>query len=456
MSTTSPVILSIGNPKRITSEQLKACTLFNHEETMSSEDEERDYPISSGKTAPSLVPKVSVLKSRTATYRGAGGSGEEYLPAGSGRGVIFAYVRRSAEDRSQRPLAAQIEIIDKYVKDCLSHLGGAVRIYFGDNGVSGSTAPEKRDGMTALFTALHSVIEEIGHSSAHVVVYDASRLARSINIGSQVKNMLERIGATLHLAQNRMLVEGANAELFFGLNLQLAASERTATISRVRASLRNRPDWDPRKSLGWKFDGAGTVPVELPEEQQILTYIRKMFEVDGKKVAEIAKIVQTEFGPRRRRRPGDLGKNDWTSTEISFLSRKHKWVWGGGPSIASLEAELDTMPSEEIKGSVEHIFHQKQGQYYDGVKINRAMLRHLIGVDGIQEWRFAAIKLAQQLLKQEKHSNDDIVNMLNENTPRPGLMPGDPPRGWPRQTGWRVIQDAQKLNDKATLRITRN
>lgn len=53
----------------------------------------------------------------TESYRGKGGTGKEFLPQGSGKGGVFAYLRRSAEDRSNHPLEVQIKTIQEYVKD---------------------------------------------------------------------------------------------------------------------------------------------------------------------------------------------------------------------------------------------------------------------------------------------------------------------------------------------------
>lgn len=385
-----------------------------------------------------VVETHKEVKARTHTggvsYRGSGGAGNEYLPTGSKIGNIYAYVRRSAEDRTHRPLAAQIDSIDRYAAEVLN---SRIHTYFGDNGVSGSTAPEKRDGMLAMFAALKEATKT---GRVHIIAYDASRLARSVYIGSRVRTLLEDIGATLHLSQSRMKVEGANADLFFGINLQLAASERTATIARVRASLRARPDWDPRKSLGWQFKGAGENPEEIPTEQAMLNDIQTMYEGSDKTVTEIAAAMQLKHGNRRSRGKDTTKTEAWTGGEISFLANKHKWVWGGPQSFKDLEIEL----AQEKQNTVDEMFESRRGKIYDGVRINRPMIAR--AACKYTDHRQSAINLARSLLRNETHSNDDIIERLNEHVPR--TVSGQIKSvAWPRQTGWRIIREAARLNE---------
>ena len=347
------------------------------------------------------------MKNVNTTYRG---SNEDFLKEGSGKGGIFGYIRRSAQDRSSHPLESQIGTINKYIEEySKSRLEGYanVRTYYIDNGVSGSLAPEKRNGMNALILEIKDLIEmkrnnritsDTVSSSVssktrtfikggiHVITFDATRLARSLNIGTSLKSLFENLGITLHLAQPRMVVEGSNADMFYGLNLQMASAERIATIKRVKNSFEHK-DWDPRKSFGWKFEGSGNKPIELPEEQIVLDQIKNLYEKDGLKMTEIVKIIQTETGGRRVRKNGvetdENVKIPWTTTELSFLAKKHKWVWGGGKSVKALELEIiserEKSEFNEDIGvynlSLEIFLEKNRGTFIDGVKLNRAMLK---------------------------------------------------------------------------------
>jgi DNA invertase Pin-like site-specific DNA recombinase len=382
------------------------------------------------------------------SYRGSGGIGEEYLPAGSGEGGIFVYVRRSAEDRSGRPLSAQIATIREYIKEYSSSRFSridSVRSYFGDNGVSGSLPAEKRDGLSALLKEVEEVTKANPSLKIHVIVYDATRMARSVGVGTALKEKFERWGVTLHLAQPRMVVEGANAELFFGLNLQMAASERVATITRVKNSFKYRPDWDPRKSYGWKFDGSGTVPEIMEEEQNHLKHMKTLYEQEGKTVSEISKTLQLETGSRRSRRKGasDTETLAWTGTDVSFLASKHKWKWGGGKTFGDLEEAVDQ--ARTLGETMEEFLERNSGLLVDGVKINRPMLKKVF-VESQPEWRQRALARMQVWVKHEKFSVDELVDLLNENAPRPGGVK------WARQTAWRVIKEAEHIVDRDRLR----
>jgi DNA invertase Pin-like site-specific DNA recombinase len=388
-------------------------------------------------------------------------SKDDIFPTGTGKGGILAYVRRSAEDRSGRPLHAQFETISHYVRDNLSltmrgssgmsdvqcddYVSNGIRKFFVDNGISGATHPSKRPGMSALLVEMETIMSTPPYIPIHIIVYDATRLARSIDVGSQLKASFEKHGATLHLAQPRMVVEGANAELFYGLILQLAASERTATISRVKTSFKHNPDWDPRRSLGWKFDGSGTKPVAIPEEQELLSRIRAMFEGEGLKVCEIAAKIQAETGGRRCRRVGaaDTETICWTGPEISFLAKKHGWKWGGGKTLADLENEIDAAVAKGTNS--EEFLIANRNTFYDGVKINRAMLRKFYP-ETLPEWKAKAHHLMQTWIRQDKFSVDDLSNMLNENVTRPDG------KGWARQTAWRIMKEEERRLARSTTK----
>ena len=357
-------------------------------------------------------------------------------------------------------MKAQIETIQEYVRECSKrHFGGnrEIRFYAGDNGVSGSLDPERRDGLRTLLAEITRVLdsEDLSRESEkikggiHVVAYDATRLARSVSVGTLLKERFEKMGVTLHLAQPRMLVEGANADLFFGLNLQLAANERVATIKRVKNSFEHRPDWDPRKSYGWKFEGAGKPPVKLSEEQATLEKIEKMFVVDGLRVCEISKTVQQETGGRRVRRLGaeDHEMVPWTSTEISFLCKLHKWVWGGGNTFVDLEKITDSEKDADETLTMEDFLERHRGEIFNGVKINRAMLKRYFP-DSRPPWITKAIERLRVWIRSEKYSVDDLVDLLNDQVPR-----GDSAKSktWPRQTAWRLVRETESLEKKERM-----
>lgn len=393
---------------------------------------------------------------------GAGDEGGEVtLPKGSGEGKVFAYMRRSAEDRRGRPLHAQEETIRAYVRECLeykllpSDVNG-VREFFMDNGISGTTAPQDRPGMSKLIAAIQSI------PRSHVVIYDPTRLARSVDVGTEIRRIFERAGATLHVAQSRMTVEGANQEMMFGINLHMAAAERTAVITRIRTAFKHHPDWDPRRSFGWKFTGRGEAPIPIPEEQETLAFIKELYQSkELLSTLEIAKRVQERTGGRRWRckdadevaqRNGTLAK--WTGSEILFLARKHKWKWGGD-ALASTGAKVFTR--EDLKaeaereiangGDLETFLKAKAGYMCDGVKLNRAMLKNYFP-EALPAWKREAITHAIPWVRSEKHSIDDIAALLNQEVPLPGG------KRWPRQSAWRIYKLASECNEAEQRRIS--
>lgn len=416
---------------------------------MTTSDQDVGKSASSGSSA--ATPRGVVQFAAIRRGRGGGKApASESFPLGTGEGPVFAYVRRSAEDRSGRPLHAQIETINSYVAgcDCIVPRGSGIRKLYVDNGISGATPPDRRPGMSALIADLTAYTRQNLHSQTHVVIYDATRLARATDVGTALKSTFDRLGATLHLAQSRMVVRGETAELFFGLNLQMAASERTATINRVKSSFYHNPSWDPRRSYGWRFMGAGRPPEPVPEEQAVLAEIEQMYTVDGLSVSEIARVVSEKHGPRRVRREGvaaaaadDLmtatnpTTTPWSTTDISFLARKKGWKWSGGNSISDIEAEI--FAAREEGTTLDEFLERHRGMMVDGVKINRAMLKRYF-LSEMPEWRMRAFAMMEKWCRDPKYSIDDLANLLTEEVPRPDG------RGWARQTTWRIMKEVQR------------
>ena len=377
------------------------------------------------------------------------------IPKGSGLGCVVAYLRRSSEDRTGRPLVAQIETIKQYVQDTLAYSLArtrkssetfedaidrianveCVREYFMDNGISGTTPPENRPGLSGALKLLIS-LRSCGNP-AHLVVYDATRLARSVAVGSIIKEkFLEQQGINLHLAQSRLLVEGRNADSIFNLGLQMASYERTSTITRLKSTFKYKKDWDPRKSFGWRFNGAGVTPTVVESEQVILGKLKAMYEEPGAKSAtEIAKQIQSETGPRERRDGGE-GTVDWTGTDVKFLARKHSWVWGGENTIEDLRRDVSNCIRSG--GNSEEFLKDNAGKKYNGAKLGKAAIRNYFP-ELQPEWKRQSLELVRVWIKQEKYSIDDISEMLQKAVNRPG--------GWPRQSTWRVVQIAGEVND---------
>jgi DNA invertase Pin-like site-specific DNA recombinase len=441
-------------------------------------------PASKKKHAPQTRPAAAA-----ASHHHADDTAFVESRTGSGVGGILAYIRRSAEDRSGRPLRAQVESISSYVVECLvpsltgkeanvyaaasalSEKKEFVREYFTDNGVSGTTEPSKRDGMRRMLQLMNIIIKE-EKTPVHIVAYDATRLARSISIGSTLKSSFEAAGVTLHLSQTRMKIEGASADLVFGLNLQIASSERTSTINRIRNSFAHNPDWDPRKSFGWRFDGAGTTPVPLEDEQAILREMQDAYEVKGESAYDIASALQAKYGGRRWRRghdgdaadvddgdaadadDGDVGAAErhhrsveggsdlakWTSSQIIFLAKKHGWKWGrkGGKTMDDLDQEAFVAAHERGERMSEFL-RSRRGTLYDGIKLTKGMVRHIFPNESMPPYRAEAFRLVSVWLKQEKHSIDDMAAMLNDS--KDAQRPDG--KQWPRQTTWRIVREAQ-------------
>ena len=132
----------------------------------------------------------------------------------------------------------------------------------------------------------------------------------------------------------------------------------------------------------------------------------------------------------------------WTGTEITFLAKKHKWKWGGGLTIKDLEKEAEFAKREGK--DLETFLKEKKGTRYDGIKINRAMLKKYF-IEAQPKWKAIAIERVRVWIRQEKHSVDDIANMLKDEVSRPGK------EGWPRQTVWRLIKHCEDLEKRSKM-----
>lgn len=375
----------------------------------------------------------------------------------SSRSTVFGYLRRSAEDRRGRPLETQRDTILRYVADFITPraprgTADGVREFFIDNGVSGTTDPASRPGMSKLIETVRST------PRAHVVVYDATRVARAVEAGIEFKRILDHAGASLHLAQSRAVVEGSNEEMMFVINLQMAASERVAAITRIRSAFRSHPNWDPRR-FGIKFAGAGTTPQIDVEETALIEEMKNLYESKGEKTwtpSEIAKYMQIRTGGHRYRKirvdhaasaaagklihqppPEDKQIVPWTAGDVIRIATQNKWVWGGGKTKADLEREIEEARRTNDDVCVESFFAAHKGELYDGVRINRAMLKRYF-TDEMVPWRRRALELVCAWSKNDRNSIDDIAAMLQKEIPR----------AWTRQTVWRLTKQAREIIER--------
>lgn len=386
----------------------------------------------------------------SATYRGK--YQEEVILPRSGKGGIFCYSRVSSEDRGSKPLDVQIKTMEEYVRDYgKTNLNDknnyGIREIYIENGMSGGAPIEKRPSLSALLKNIEFLQNDRGIDSFHIVCYDLSRLSRSVETGTKIKAFLDSRAITLHLAASRNIITGSNAELFFGLNLQMAANERISTIKRVKQAFKYK-EWDNRLGYGWSYSGkAGDKPIEIESEQLILKEIRELYEKNGMSTAEIAKFIQEKHG-QRRSRDKDAKEGtmlDWSSPDIAILARLHKWKWGGeGMTRSQLENVIATARAEGIE--MEEFFKKNKGTKIDGVKINRPMLKKYF-IEANSDWRRTVMNRLQFWIKQEKYSIDEMIDMLNEQAPRP-----DGDGKWARQTAWQAIKDAENLIESERIR----
>jgi len=373
-------------------------------------------------------------------------TGERYC--GTGRGRVLAYLRRSSEDGRGRPLEAQREAIWSYVEDCMAReaLPGevdGVRRFFDDNGFSGTCGIAERPGLRALLEELASL------PRAHVVVFDATRLARSVGVGNAIKEQITLLGATLHLAHQRAKIGNPMMAMLFGLQLEMAAQERQSGIARTKSAFRAHLGWDPRKSFGWHFEGAGKEPTKIDEEQKILAEMRVLYEGDALSVSEIARALQTKHGSRRQRSYRESSPTEdsrlveWSGADVAFLAGKHHWLWGkDSPRAAELlrrkDLEAQTQEAVARGESLDDFLRARRSAVVDGVRINRAMLKRYF-IDALPAWKRSALEKCVTWVSEQSYSIDDICIMLNEMAPRPGG------KQWPRQTVWRMCKDAERI-----------
>lgn len=387
----------------------------------------------------------------------------EAPPEASGLGHVFAYVRHSCEDRATRRIPTQIEAISSYVRECMVAEGLApfgVREYFIETGIGGGRSVAARPQMRKMFDQMASLATAT--PNIHLVIYDVSRLARTPKAGREISEGLLAHKASLHIARTRALYPYPDGIM----RLFLASRHRPLSPAPPRNVYKCQPEWDPRKSYGWYFPGPGRAPIEVPEEQVVLKYIKCRYE-EGARVADIARDVQTRFGDKSHRRflapPSDepISKSPWTGLEVTFLANKHRWVWGG-KAVAFAPAPDHHPPPDQVAGgtdepsnfktravldedaraasrsgeTLESFLARNRGNYYDGVKINRAMLKRYF-TDAMPEWKRVAGEVCRERARLKGCTTDVICALLNERAPRPN---GNP---WPRQTAWRMLKEAQ-------------
>lgn len=418
---------------------------------------------------PTSIPPVDANLPRKSAVRG--GVREcvfDDLPSGTGIGNVFAYVRLSTEERTGKQITSQIESIQNYIEywdtiDPFDHKQTrppeqrtGIRKFYFDNGVPGSFGIDARPQLKQLFAdivafnAEKKTILEMDVSNV-LVVYDVSRLTRSTKVGEEILEMTISHKTLIHTSSNRQILRKKGDKMMFKMLVMMAAQERSETQKRVRSHFETqRKKWDPRKSFGWRFLGAGTKPEEIPEEQVILEEIRELYEDQGRPTAEIGNFIQSKHGSRRCRQllplkdgsmPDDVLVK-WTGTEISALAKRNEWTWGGSDGVNCIKNERElhkmALKAEEDNINLDRFLELHRGKLVDGVRINKLMLKERHFVSEMPEPKKKAfICLFDSLpkdIEDDEQSIDDYMVLLGVKVPRAN---GEK---WPRQTVWSLLK----------------
>ncbi len=373
---------------------------------------------------------------------------------------MFAYIRRSQEDRTGCGMDHQIGVIKGYCETAPAILNasatrGKINRFFADNGVSGAKDYEKRPGLSALVRALEE--KNTAGESTHLVVYDVSRVARNKEVADRLMAKLKAVCCTLHFANDRRVAEGSMGSMITHLGLIMSENEREQTIKRVKTAMKHR-DWDPRRSFGYREpDGPGGKPEPIPEELAVLEEIRAMYEdAPGLRVKDIAVRVQERHGSRRcRSRAARTAPSEpvaWRGTDVAFLASKYGWKWGGAEGSAAgreclTAAQLRAAAAQAVaQGETAAMFLKRHHKVMcDGIAVNKGMLRPYFPQELLSEYDWNVLRNVAHWIASGVKSNEQIIDELNDKGLVKKKKSGE--AGWARQTVWRLTQRAQKYNE---------
>jgi len=169
-----------------------------------------------------------------------------------------AYLRVSTQGQAESGLGIEGQL------QAIREKFGEPDLIFSDEGISGSSKPENRPGLSAALQALKR--------GDRLVVADVDRLARWFDLCFHLKYDLEQNRKVALLDAEGILAEGQER---LHLRAMFAEMERQKAIERTTRALKAKKAKGEKLGgkyppFGWKLDVDGVHLIEDPQEQQVI------------------------------------------------------------------------------------------------------------------------------------------------------------------------------------------
>ena len=215
----------------------------------------------------------------------------------------IAYLRVSTQDQAESGLGIEGQL--QAIRDTF----GEPDLIFTDEGISGSSKPENRPGLSAALQALKR--------GDRLVVADVDRLARWFDLCFHLKYDLEQNRKVALLDAEGILEEGRER---LHLRAMFAEMERQKAIERTTRALRFKKAKGEKLGgkhapFGWRLDVDGVHLIEDPQEQQIIQDIVKL-QRRGWSLRQIGTALE-ERGIKTK-----TGKTAWNPKTVSALLKR--------------------------------------------------------------------------------------------------------------------------------------
>jgi DNA invertase Pin-like site-specific DNA recombinase len=188
--------------------------------------------------------------------------------------VIFGYTRVSTIMQSEDGISLddQRARILKEATDV-----NATCYIFTDAGISGKNFDRRG------YQKMWSYLEKIKHIRITVISTSLSRLGRSASNLIDMNEKLKKLNHVLKLLDMEIDTGNVYGSLIFNVLASLAQIERELISSRVKDAMahkRKLGEAISRPRYGWRVDPHTKKFVEVPEQQQVISGIRKMYEAN--------------------------------------------------------------------------------------------------------------------------------------------------------------------------------
>jgi len=215
----------------------------------------------------------------------------------------IAYLRVSTQGQAESGLGIEGQLLA--IKDKF----GELDLIFTDEGISGSSKPENRPGLSAALQTLKR--------GDRLVVADVDRLARWFDLCFHLKYDLEQNRKVALLDAEGILEEGRER---LHIRAMFAEMERQKAIERTTRALKAKKAKGEKLGgkhapFGWKLDVDGVHLIEDEKEQQVIQDVSEL-QQRGWSLRQIATALE-ERGIKTK-----SGKTVWNPKTISTLLKR--------------------------------------------------------------------------------------------------------------------------------------